>query len=283
MDADFAKDVEAAIDSPMYGHLDRNPHHHIPPDFQERSRLWMASATNLITENAPFIYTSVENLMFAERYILRMEKTLVRQSSDPQPLLLKECAAHSILWLCGLYEVIRVLKQAKSPKFVAFSDLHNKLHVLRIPLAKHEVSGDPGYRNTPHYPTSVWSAETGRVGWQAFNPVTNSPEVISVLIWRTNSWLLPNEYPLRRRGVYKPFDLLSWQRPISENRGQTECSPFFLESFYNRRAARRTKNNRKSLGCPRFPPSFFCQTGQFSYEQKGARARHPTYSYLRND
>ncbi len=177
MDADFAKDVEAAIDSPMYGHLDRNPHHHIPPDFQERSRLWMASATNLITENAPFIYTSVENLMFAERYILRMEKTLVRQSSDPQPLLLKECAAHSILWLCGLYEVIRVLKQAKSPKFVAFSDLHNKLHVLRIPLAKHEVSGAPGYRNTPHYPTSVWSAETGRVGWQAFNPVTNSPEV----------------------------------------------------------------------------------------------------------
>ena len=141
----------------------------------------MASAENLITETLPFIYIAVENLMFAERFILQMEKTLVRQDENSpcshEPLLLKECAAHSILWLFGLYEVTRTLETADSPKFGAFSDLHNKLSVLRIPLAKHQVKNAPNYRNTPHYPTSVWSAETGRVGWQAFNPHTNSLEV----------------------------------------------------------------------------------------------------------
>ncbi len=36
-----------------------------------------------------------------------------------------------------------------------------------MPLAKHEVRRKPGLR---HYPTSVWCIETGRVGWQAYNP-----------------------------------------------------------------------------------------------------------------
>src|SRR5256885_12854519 len=67
----------------MHGHLDRNPHHHIPPDFQERSTMWMISARNLVTDNTPFIYMSVENLMFAERPILQMEKTLARKNGNP--------------------------------------------------------------------------------------------------------------------------------------------------------------------------------------------------------
>jgi hypothetical protein len=155
---------------------ERNPHNYIPPDFQERSNLWMVCAKSLVTDNASFIYLAVENLMFAERLILEMEKTLARQDTvspvPHEPYLLKECAAHSLLWLFGLYEVTRGLRTANSPKFSAFENLHKKLHVLRIPLAKHEVAGAPGYRNTPHYPTSVWGPQTGKVGWQAFNPKT---------------------------------------------------------------------------------------------------------------
>jgi hypothetical protein len=164
----------------MYEHLDRDPHYHIPPDFQERSKLWMASATNLITNDAPFVYIAVENLMFAERHILQMERALARRDGESlaphEPFLLMECAAQSILWLCGLYEVIRGLKSTKSPKFSALLELHKKLHVLRIPLAKHEVSNAPGYRAMSHYPTSCWSTETGRVGWQVFNPNSESYE-----------------------------------------------------------------------------------------------------------
>jgi len=150
------------------GHLDRNPYHHIPPDFQERSNSWIASAENLVSETAPFIYFWVENLMFAERRILQMERTLERCN---EPLLLKECAAHSILWLFGLYEVTRILKNADQARFGV---LHKKLEVLRMPLGKHEVTR---CEKKPHYPTSVWSPETGKVGWQAFNPHTNSLEV----------------------------------------------------------------------------------------------------------
>jgi hypothetical protein len=162
----------------MHGHLDdRDPHHHIPAEFQARSKLWMASARNLVSENAPFICVSVENLMFTERFILQMEKTLARQdgySPDPhEPWLLKECAAHSVLWLCGLYEVTRILKNAKLPKYPALDDLHGKLSFLRMPLAKGEV-----YRSRlAYYPTSIWCVETGRVGWHAFDPKTNSLEV----------------------------------------------------------------------------------------------------------
>ena len=142
--------------------------------------MWMTSAKNLVTDSAPFIYMSVENLMFAERPILQMEKTLARKNGNPpdphEPFLLKQCAAQSILWLLGLYELTRILKEAKSPKFPALESLHGKLHVVRIPLAKHEVSSAPGYRNISHYPTSVWIPESGRVGWQAFNPKRDATE-----------------------------------------------------------------------------------------------------------
>jgi hypothetical protein len=157
-------------------HLDRNPHHHIPADFEERSRLWIVSAKNLVTENDPFTYLSIENPMFAERLILQMEKSLARhdgKSPDShEPLLLKECSAHSNLWLCGLYEVTRNLREANSPKFRVLEGLHKKLEIARMPLAKHQVVR----KHKPHYPTSSWSPETGRVGWQVWNPGSNTYE-----------------------------------------------------------------------------------------------------------
>lgn len=161
--------------------LDRNPHHYIPTEFEERAKLWITSAAHLASVADPYISISVENLMYAERQILQMERDLARRDPDSpnqkdEPWLLMECSALSILWLCGLYEVTRGLRATNSPKFPAFQNLHNKLQLLRIPLAKHEVTGAPGYRHTSHYPTSVWSAETGRVGWRVFNPASKSFE-----------------------------------------------------------------------------------------------------------
>jgi hypothetical protein len=60
----------------MNGDGDRNPHHHIPPEFFRRAQLWMVSATSLVDDSTPFIYIAVENLMFAECSILQMERTL---------------------------------------------------------------------------------------------------------------------------------------------------------------------------------------------------------------
>jgi hypothetical protein len=160
---------------------DRNPYSQIPADFLERSRRWTASAESLVSAETPFAFMAVENLMFAERHILEMERALARradESSDPaEPLVLKECSAHSILWLFGLYELTRDLRQAGSVKFPKLETLHRKLEIIRMPLAKHEVAG--GKRNpTPHFPTSTWQRETGRVGWHVFNPDTTSLELL---------------------------------------------------------------------------------------------------------
>ncbi len=88
--------------------LDRNPHHYIPTDFKERSKLWIKSAAYLASESAPYMSISVENLMFAERKLIQMERALARRDPEStndaeEPWLLVECAALSILWLCGLY------------------------------------------------------------------------------------------------------------------------------------------------------------------------------------
>ncbi len=157
--------------------LDRYPYQYIPADFEERSKLWRASAKNLVTGNDPFTYMQIENLMFAELPILQMEKALARQDGNSpdsrEPLLIMECSALSILWLCGLYEATRNLKAAKSPKFPPLEGLHKKLEIARMPFAKHQVFRE---HNKPHFPTSTWSPETGRVGWQVWNPRSNKFE-----------------------------------------------------------------------------------------------------------
>jgi hypothetical protein len=155
--------------------LDRSPYRHIPQPFRERCEAWLSSARNLVSGSDPFRYMSVENLMFAERPILEMEMKLAREKGSPpvlnEPWLLMECSASSILWLFGLYEVSRGMKEAIHPRFPALVELHRKLEVLRMPLAKHEVKRQ---RRTSHYPTSIWCPETGRVGWQVYDPDAGS-------------------------------------------------------------------------------------------------------------
>jgi hypothetical protein len=160
---------------------DRNPYSQIPADFLERSRRWTACAESLASAETPFAFMAVENLMFAERHILEMERVLARRADESpnpaEPLVLKECSAHSILWLFGLYELTRDLRQAGSAKFPKLETLHRKLEIIRMPLAKHEVAG--GKRNPiSHFPTSTWQPETGRVGWHVFNPDTTSLELL---------------------------------------------------------------------------------------------------------
>lgn len=150
---------------------DRNPLHYIPAEFRQRAETWLTAARSVVSETTPFAYMAVEDLMYAERPILAMERRLAHReglnSSPGEPLLLMECSTLSILWICGLYEVTRGLRASKSPRWAVFSDLHNSLAALRMPLAKHEV-----WRNEDqeHHPTSVWCPESGQVGWRVYNP-----------------------------------------------------------------------------------------------------------------
>jgi len=154
---------------------DRNPHHYIPSRHKKRAELWLKAAEGLVPHDVPFIYMAIENLMFAELPILDLEAKLAHnkgQESQPEePLLLMECSSLSLLWVCGLYEVTRLLSH--SPVRATFSDLHEKLAVLRMPLAKHEVQGKG---KEPHHPTSTWCPDTGHVGWSAHNPKTKKME-----------------------------------------------------------------------------------------------------------
>jgi hypothetical protein len=84
--------------------------------------------------------------------------------------LVMECAAHSILWVFGLYEIVRVVKDTNASRFEALAELFRELEVLRMPLAKHEVKRTAKHKRTRHYPTGIWFPETGSVGWRVFNP-----------------------------------------------------------------------------------------------------------------
>lgn len=156
---------------------DRNPHHYIPLADRQRTDAWRVSATNLVFDRVPFLSMAVERLMFAERPLLEMEARLVQHEIamvQNEPLLLMECSSLAMLWICGLYEVTRLTKAARNPKWESLSDLHRRLSSLRMPIAKHEVKGKPALS---HYPTSVWEAESGKVGWSIYNPDTDSYEV----------------------------------------------------------------------------------------------------------
>lgn len=152
---------------------DRNPFDYISPERKERAKNWLDAANNLVSYNIGFIYMAVENLMYSELSILEMEAKLARRVDDAphpiEPLFLQECSCLSLLWVCGLYEVTRILN--RSPANAVFSDLHRRLSVLRMPLAKHEVQGKG---KQPHHPTSTWYPETGHVGWLVHDPRTNA-------------------------------------------------------------------------------------------------------------
>jgi hypothetical protein len=123
----------------------------------------------------------VKSLGYAERQLLEWEKRIARIANDRASAelnrasvefesLIMECAAHSILWVFGLYEIVRVVKDTNPSRFEALEELFKNLEILRMPLAKHEVKSTPKHRNERHYPTGFWFAKSGSVGWRVFNP-----------------------------------------------------------------------------------------------------------------
>jgi hypothetical protein len=147
----------------------------VPSDYASRKQLWIRSGLWLSFKEGPFVTLSVKSLGYAERQLLEWEKRIAVIAKDrPYPAefesLTMECAAHSILWVFGLYEIVRVVKDTNPSRFEALAELFRKLEILRMPLAKHEVKSAPGYRNVPHYPKGFWFTESGSVGWQVFNP-----------------------------------------------------------------------------------------------------------------
>ena len=150
----------------------------IPAEFENRWPVWIECAKRLLCDGDPYIPQSIENLGIAERMLLQMETDLKSESrKQVRDALLSECSAHSILWVFGLYEVLRKVREMKIAQHGQLERLFQKLEVIRMPLAKHEVKSAPQYRKKLYYPTSVWSLENGWVGWHVFNPVSETNEV----------------------------------------------------------------------------------------------------------
>jgi hypothetical protein len=135
--------------------------------------------------NARMCRWPCKGLGYAERMLLDMEQCLATMTASKGPRgardrLLWECSSHSVLWVFGLYEVLRVFKETETNRFEPLRDLFWRLEILRMPLAKHEVKHMAGKgAPSPHYPTSAWEPESGRVGWISHDPRTGESRVVT--------------------------------------------------------------------------------------------------------
>lgn len=146
----------------------------IPIDFEHRRRLWIYASLWLNDAATPYAGLSLQPLGYAERLILDMESKLAVLAKDPackkaRDLLLSECSAHSVLWVFGLYEVLRTIRASRASKFTSLTSVFQKLEALRMPLAKHEAKSHHGAAPV-HYPTSCWDVDSGQVGWSFYDP-----------------------------------------------------------------------------------------------------------------
>jgi hypothetical protein len=156
----------------------------VPTEFSRRKRFWIYSSLWLTHVDCPYASLSVQTLGYAERLLLEMESKLAALARDvaqkkERDLLLSECSAHSVLWVFGLYEILRTVRESGAPQFAVLEPVFRKLEVLRMPLAKHEAKNVKRSTPPPHYPTGCWDVDTGQVGWQVFNPRSGSMEVLS--------------------------------------------------------------------------------------------------------
>jgi hypothetical protein len=118
-------------------------------DYASRRELWIRSGLWLSFNEGPFVTLGVESLGYAERQLLEWEKRIaaianVRASRRAEleslelESLIMQCAAHSILWVFGLYEIVRVVKDTNPSKFEALKELFSDVEILRMPLARGE-------------------------------------------------------------------------------------------------------------------------------------------------
>lgn len=156
----------------------------IPADYRKRKRLWINASLRLASNERATVASSIQNLGYAERILLELEAEIANLSFDysmkkRRDWRLMECSAHSELWILGLNEVLRTIKQTGTPRFSPLGPLFHKLELLRMPIAKHEM---PDARNQGkrvrggstivHYPTHFWNPETGHSGWEVFDRAT---------------------------------------------------------------------------------------------------------------
>jgi hypothetical protein len=165
----------------------------IPIDYQKRKRLWINASLWLASNERPTIASSIQNLGYAERILLGLEAEIANLASDQsikrrRDRGLMECSAHSELWILGLYEVLRTLKETETPRFDPLRPLFHKLELLRMPIAKHEAKRVKGQGTVVHYPTHFWNSETGHSGWNVFDPATGAACFYSARRWPMNSW-----------------------------------------------------------------------------------------------
>jgi hypothetical protein len=165
----------------------------IPIDYRKRKRLWIDASLWLASNERPTIASSIWNLGYAERILLELEAEIANLASDHsmkrrRDSRLMECSAHSELWILGLYEVLRTLKQTGTPRFDPLGPLFHKLELLRMPIAKHEMPDArhegkrvKGQATVVHYPTHFWNPETGHSGWNVFDRATGD----SLFLFRT--------------------------------------------------------------------------------------------------
>ena len=158
----------------------------IPIDYRRRKRLWINASLWLASNERPTVGSSIQNLRYAERILLELEAEIANLASDQsmrrrRDWRLMECSAHSELWILGLYEVLRTLKETGTPRFDPLRHLFHKLELLRIPIAKHEVKRVKGQGTVIHYPTHFWNPETGHSGWNVVDRATGD----SLLLFRT--------------------------------------------------------------------------------------------------
>jgi hypothetical protein len=147
---------------------------HVPAEYSKRKKLWVNASVWLGVNEPHFGSLSIQSLGYAERLLLEMEGQLSLDnfvSRNDRDRLLMECSAHSALWVFGLYEILRVIKQSNSPKFEGLAPLFRKLENLRMPLAKHELKKmKPKEKSVAHFPTGTWDYKTGQVGWIIIDP-----------------------------------------------------------------------------------------------------------------
>ena len=144
-----------------------------------RQAAWVDSSQYWAIQSDQFIRLNIQMLGNAELPLIAMEaqiaRLLVKGKNDlPTSLLLTQHGASAAYWMLGFYELLRLLRDKHSDKFHQLSNIFRRVSVIRMPLAKHEVIGAPGYRSIQHYPTSIWCPTTGKVGWSAFEPETNA-------------------------------------------------------------------------------------------------------------
>ncbi len=157
----------------------------ISTNLNDRLRLWTDASYKLSGWAGDFaLVMDIQDLGRAEVHLLRIEERLPaiikrqRALTDEAPfvaddMLPNEVMALSRLWLFGLYESMRTYKSAvngNARAWTPFIALNRVLNVVRAPLAKHAVAG----RAMEHTPGLLVQPDTGRVGWNVFDPQTNT-------------------------------------------------------------------------------------------------------------